>query len=172
MACTIIEGRQIDCRDSVGGIAEIYVAEYTNVQQAAILASSGSITSMNCLPTKKFYTYQMEKGNAQFDEKAVVSVENGTLYYEQTLTFDFKKNQASLRNDFHILAQNRLLFIVKDNNGLFRLMGQTVGADMGESTNSTGKAWGDKNGYTFTFTGMEPVPANFVSQAIVTTLTA
>ena len=138
MACTIIEGRQIDCRDSVGGVAEIYVTEFANVPQANITASSGSITALSCLAGKKFFTYQMEKENASFEEKVVSSRENGTLYYEQTLTFNFKKLSAALRNDLHILAQNRLMFIVKDNNGLFRLMAQTNGADIGEASATTG----------------------------------
>ena len=171
MACTIIEGREIDCRDSVGGVAEIYIAEYTNISQAAIVQSSGSITSMTCLPTKKFYTFQMEKGNAQFDEKVNASQENGTLFIEQTLTFNFKKLSASKRNDIMTLAQNRLMVIVKDNNGLFRLAGQVGGMDLGDTSASTGKAFGDLNGYTITLVGMEPVLSNFVSQAIVTTLT-
>lgn len=168
MACTIIEGRQIDCRDSIGGVAEIYVTEFANVPQANITATSGSITALSCSAGKKFFTYQMEKENASFEEKVVSSRENGTLYYEQTLTFNFKKLSAALRNDLHILAQNRLMFIVKDNNGLFRLMGQVNGADIGDSSASTGKAFGDLNGYTLTFTAMEKEPASFVSQALVT----
>ena len=170
MACTIIEGRQIDCRDSVGGVAEIYIAEYTNVNQAAIIASSGSITAMNCLPGKKFYTFQVEKGNAQFDEKPIVSVDNGTNYTEQTLTFNMKKLSAAMRNDLMTISQNRLLVIVKDNNGLFRLAGQVGGLDLSDATASTGKAFGDLNGVTLTLKGMEPVMANYISSAIVTTL--
>lgn len=172
MACIIIEGREIDCRDSVGGVAEIYVTEFANVPQANITASSGSISAMTCSTGKKFWTFQMEKGNAQFDQKVTSSLENGTLYYEQTLTFNFKKMSASKRNDIHTLAQNRLIFIVKDNNGLFQVLGQTGGMDIGDSTGTTGKAFGDLNGYTLTFTGMEANPASFVSQAIVSVLTS
>lgn len=170
MACTIIEGREIDCADSAGGVAELYVAEYDNVQQAAIIASSGTITSMNCLPGKRFYTYQMEKGNAQFDEKTVRSVENGTTFHEQTLTFNMKKLSARMRNDIYILAQKRTLWIVKDNNGIIKLLGQVGGMDLTEATASTGKAFGDLNGATLTFAGMEKEPANVLSQAILTTL--
>jgi len=32
MSCTIIEGREIDCADSVGGITELYVCEYDTNQ--------------------------------------------------------------------------------------------------------------------------------------------
>lgn len=171
MACTIIEGRQIDCRDSIGGVAELYAAEYTNISQAAIIASSGTITTFTMNPGKKFYTFQVEKGNAQVDEKVTSSQENGTLYYEQTLTFNMKKLSAAMRNDVHILAQNRTIWIAKDNNGLFRVLGQTGGMDIGDSTLSTGKAFGDLNGATLTFVGMEKEPASYISQALVTTAT-
>jgi len=170
MACTIIEGREIDCADSVGGITELYVCEYNNVQQSAITASSGTITAMNCLPTTKFYTYQMEKGNASFDEKTVRSVDNGTTYHEQTLSFNIKKLSARMRNDIYILAQKRTFWIVKDNNGLIKLLGQVGGMDLGEATASTGKAFGDLNGATLSFKGMEKEPANVMSQAILTSL--
>lgn len=170
MACTIIEGRQIDCADSIGGITELYVCEYNNVQQAAITASSGTITAMNCLPGTKFYTYQMEKQNASFDEKTVRSVENGTTYHEQTLSFNIKKLSAAMRNDIYTLAQKRTFWIVKDNNGLIKLLGQVNGMDMTESTSSTGKNFADLNGATLTFLGMEKEPANVLSQAILTTL--
>ena len=172
MACnSIIEGREIDCRDSVGGIAEIYITEFVNVSQAAIIASSGSITALTMNGGKKFFTYQMEKQNCQFDEKVTVSQENGTVYAEQTLTFNIKKLSAAKRNDLMTLAQFRLLVIVKDNNGLFRLAGQTGGMDMTEGTGSTGKAFGDLNGATLTFVGMEKEPASYISQALVTTAT-
>lgn len=170
MSCIIIEGRQIDCRDSVGGVAELYAAEFENVQN--IIDSSGSITTLTMVSGKKFYTFQVEKGNAQFDEKVTSSMENGTLFYEQTLTFNMKKLSAAMRNDVHILAQKRTIWIVKDNNGLFRLAGQRGGMDIGDSTLSTGKAFGDLNGATLTFTGMEKEPASYLSQALVTAATA
>jgi hypothetical protein len=172
MACTIIEGREIDCRDSVGGVAEVYIAEFTNISQSAIIATSGSITTFTMNPTKKFYTFQMEKGNAQADEKINSSQENGSNFTEQTVTFNMKKLTAAKRNDIVVLSQARLMVIVKDNNGLFRVYGQTGGMDLGETTGTTGKAFGDLNGWTLTLTGMEPSPANFISQALVTTATA
>ncbi len=171
MSCTIINGREIDCRDSVGGIAEVYITEYTNVPQANITASSGTITAMSCSSGKKFFTFQLEKENAQFTETAQNSVENGTLFYESTLTFTIKKMSAANRNAINILAKNRLMIIIKDNNGLIYLMGQVNGADMvGENSATSGKAFGDMNGYTLTFTAKEPNAYNTLSQAILSTL--
>jgi hypothetical protein len=83
-----------------------------------------------------------------------------------------KKLSAAMRNDVHILAQNRTIWIAKDNNGLFKVLGQTGGMDIGDSTLSTGKAFGDLNGATLTFVGMEKEPANYISQVLVTAATA
>lgn len=171
MSCTIINGREIDCRDSVGGIAEVYLTEWQNVPQANIVASSGVITAMSCLSGKRFFTFQLEKENATFTETENNSVENGTLFYESVLTFTIKKMSAANRNALNILAKNRLMVIIKDNNGFIQLMGQVNGADkIGDNNASTGKAFGDMNGYVLSFTAKEPNPCNSMSQTILTSL--
>jgi hypothetical protein len=171
MACTIINGREIDCRDSIGGIAEVYITEWANVPQANITATSGTITAMSCSSGKKFFTFQLEKENASFTETENSSVENGTLFYESNLNFTIKKMSAANRNALNILAKNRLMVIVKDNNGLIYLMGQVNGADkIGENNATSGKAFGDMNGYALNFTAKEPNPVNTLSQAILSTL--
>ena len=108
MACIIINGVEIDCADAIGGVAEIYLTEYTNVPQANITATSGVITAMTCSSGKKFWTFQLEKENGQFMSTPQRSVENGTLFYDQSATFTLKgKMTAARRNALHILLQNR-----------------------------------------------------------------
>lgn len=171
MSCTtIIQGFEIDCLGSNAGVAEIYVTEFANVPQANITESSGVITAMSCSSGKKFWTIQCKKQTAQADEKVVPSQENGTLYYEQSVALALHKLSASLRYTVKSLAVNRLMIIVKDNNEIIKLFGQTRGCDIGESTASTGKAYGDFNGVNLSFVGMEAQPASTMSQAILTTL--
>ena len=171
MACTsILQGYEIDCLDSIGGIDTIYVTEFTNVPQANITESSGVISALSCASGTKFYTLQQRKQSAQADEKLVSSPENGTLYSEQTITFNLKKMTAAMRYTIKSLAVNRLMFIVKDRNGLIKLYGQTTGCDISESTLTTGKAFGDLNGATLTFTGMEPQLSSSLSSAILDTV--
>lgn len=170
MACPIIQGYEIACRDSVGGVPEVYLTEYVNVPQANYTASSGTISAATCSAGKRFFTIQLEKENAQYDVKDIVSVENGTLYSEQTLTFTMKKMSASLRNMLRTIAQNRLHIIVKDGNGTYWWMGLVNGADLTTNDGTTGKALGDMNGYTLTFTAKEPDAPNTVSAAIVASL--
>ena len=171
MACIIIQGNQLDCADSVGGVAEIYLTEFANVPQANITASSGIITAMTCSTGKKFWTFQVEKENAQLTQNATHSIENGTLFYDQSATFTLKKMSASNRNALDILIKNRLLVIIKDNLGTYQLIGQVNGADILTIEGTTGKAFGDMNGYTITINGKESSPANFVTAALLATLT-
>lgn len=170
MACNIIQGREIACRDSVGGVIEVYLTEFDNVPQANITSASGVVTAASCSSGKRFFTYILEKENAQFDANDIVSVENGTLFNEQTLTFTLKKMSALLRNNIRTLAQNRLHIIVKDANGIYHWMGQTRGADLTTGNGTTGKAMGDMNGYTLTFVAKEPEAPNTVSSSIVASL--
>lgn len=172
MACTsIIQGYEIDCLDSIGGVDTVYVTEFANVPQANITETSGVITALSCSSGKKFWTIQLKKNLAQVDEKIVGSAENGTLYVEQTITFPLHKMTPALRHTLKTLSVNRLMFIVKDRNGLIKLYGQTTGCDIGDSTISTGKAMGDMNGATLTFTGMEPQLASSLSSVILGTVT-
>jgi hypothetical protein len=158
MSCTIINGREIDCRDSAGGIEEVYITEWSNI--ASITETSGVVTSISMNSGKKFFTFQLEKENGMFDETEQNSVENGSLFYEGVLSFTTKKMTAAARNAFNILAKNRLMIIFKDRNGAYWLLGRYGAADkVGENKASTGKAFGDLNGYTLTFTTKEKEPA-------------
>ena len=167
--CAIIQGYEIPCRNSVGGISEIYLTEIEN--KATLTAVSGVITAFTLSSGKKFWTFKLEKENAEFTEKIVPSVENGTVYYEQEVKFSMKQLSASNRNNISQMVQNRLFIIVKDNNGVYWLLGEVNGCDLGASDGKTGKAMGDLNGYSLTFMGKEPAPAQQVTGTLLATLT-
>lgn len=154
MACNITQGYEIACRDIAGGVQEVYIAEFDNV--ASYTVSSGVCTAISMYSTKKFFTYQLEKENATYNNDIVGSVENGTTFYQSTLTFTMKKMSASNKNALKVLAQARLVIIVKDNAGDLHVMGLTRGADALDIKMTTGKAMGDMNGTTLTITGKEP----------------
>lgn len=167
--CAIIQGYEIPCRNSVGGISEIYLTEIEN--KATLTAVSGVITAFTLSSGKKLWTFKLEKENAEFTEKIVPSVENGTVYYEQEVKFSMKQLSASNRNNIRQIVQNRLFIIVKDNNGVYWLLGEVNGCDLGASDGKTGKAMGDLNGYSLTFMGKEPAPAQQVTGTLLATLT-
>lgn len=165
MPCIIVEGVTLDCRQGAGGVDKIYLTEWANV--ASVTSASGSISAIGMNSGKKFWEVQLEMEDAQFNEDATVSIENGTTFYAQTLTFSVYKMTAKNRNIVRLLTQNRLAVIVKDMDGVFRLAGETRAMHLTAGTSSTGKAMGDKNGYSLTLTGKEPLPANKVNSGVI-----
>lgn len=154
MSCDLVQGSEIGCRDNVGGVEVVYLANFENVE--SITATSGVITDITMVGTEKFYTFQVNKEDAQYDSTTTSSIETGTTFYESTLVFTMKKMSASQKNSLSNIAKARLMAIVKDANGTLWVLGETRGVDALEITNGTGKAMGDLNGATVTITGKEP----------------
>jgi hypothetical protein len=99
------------------------------------------------------------------------STENGTLFYTPEVTFTINKLQTFVRNELRLLARNRLLVIVLDNNGRYWLLGAANGLEASAGTAGTGTAFGDRSGYEMTLTGMEPEPMLNIAAATFTALT-
>jgi len=77
-----------------------------------------------------------------------------------------------MKNNIKVLAQNRLMIIVKDNNGVYWVLGQTRGIDATDIKITSGKAFGDMSGSTITFTGKEPDFDNQLTASLITALTS
>jgi len=162
--CAIINGDEIDCRDSVGGIEEIYITEFQN--KNTLTETSGVVTAHTLLTGKRYWTFQLEKGNAELVENGQSSVENGTTFVEQTLTVSLKKWSAAKRNKVRLLSLNRLLVIVKYRTGVYLMLGKTAGVDLTVFEGRSGKAYGDLNGFNLTFVGQEPNLAPEVTSSL------
>jgi hypothetical protein len=169
MACTLIQGNSIPCRESVGGIAEIYIASLGD--KSSITTTSGVITAFTMASGKKFWTYAMERENASFTSTTTVSFENGTKFDAQSGSFMIKQLNSSNRNEIDTLCKSRLMIIAKDNNGVYWLYGEVNGLNVTTSAATTGKAFGDMNGFTITFEGNETAPPKEVTAALLATLT-
>lgn len=170
MACVINSGVTLDCLDGVGGVDTIYITEYENLNTFTA-DTSGQVTTFTLTTGKKFWTFNLEKEDAQLAE-AFSMAEGGSGVYAQTLTFSIKKLSYEKRHLLKLVANNRLLVIVKDANGNYLLMGKYKGAKLTGIDANTGKALGDANGYNaVTITSNEPVPMYFVQSSLMTALT-
>jgi hypothetical protein len=169
MACALTQGYTLDCRDSLGGITEVYFIASSDV--ASITEASGVISAITKSSGKRFYKYELVKGTSMFTETVAANVQNGTLYYTTELTIILNKLQANTRNEILLLAQNRLNAVAKDSNGKFWYLGKTRTLDLTGGSAATGTAEGDRNGYTLTFSGAEPALCPEVSSSIITSLT-
>ena len=106
------------------------------------------------------------RGTSSFEQAVTSSRDNGTTFYEQTLTLNFKKLSKQTHNEVKLLAYARPHVIVEDNNGNKFMMGLEYGAEVTGGSIATGAAMGDMSGYSLTFGAQEKIPANFVDATI------
>ena len=169
MACDITSGFQLGCRDNAGGVRKVYIlgdagAEITAVTTAGTFAEIDSMTG-----TGNFYEFELVKQTSTYAETINASLENGTVFYQQDLTLVFHKMEAEKRNQIKLLSQAPDLKVVfEDNNGKQFLLGQLNGLSVSAGTIGTGTAFGDRNGYEITLTGLEPEPAQELDGTLFT----
>lgn len=152
MSCAITQGFTLDCRDSVGGIQALYINTVANV--TAYTEASGTVSALT--KSGVFYKYELEEENSMAQSVATGNRQNGTVFFAQEITAIFQKLTYQTRDKLVALHKNRLVIVVKDNNGKFWIMGKDRGLMTTTSTGATGTAMGDLNGYTVIFAGNEP----------------
>jgi hypothetical protein len=160
MSCDISLGRQVPCKNVVGGLNKIYFVNFGDL---------GAITLVDDVVTDisgSFTAYQYDlKGNSSFDQTFNSSRENGTTFFTQNLNVTLTKLTKEDNKQLKLMAYGRpYVFVLDYNNNLF-LMGKNFGAEVTGGTIVTGGAMGDLSGYTLTLEGQEQVPANFVTMA-------
>jgi len=156
--CLLTSGYQLGCRDNIGGVQEVYIGEWNSSSMTYVYGADNIIGTFSGA-TVSFYTFQQEIETASYTENGVFSIENGTSFYEQTLTITLHKIEAALRNKILLLGQGKWRVIVKDQRGNYFLMGHQNPVRVSASTPGLGKAYGDLNGAVITFMTKESVPA-------------
>ena len=159
MACdTLTRGRQEPCKNSVGGIKNIYFTDFGDF--GTVTLTDDEITDMD--GTFTAFKYEV-KGNSSLEQTVNSSRENGTTFYEQTLNLTLKKLSKEDNKELKLLAYGRPHVAVEDYNGNVMVVGLEHGADVSGGTIVTGAAMGDLSGYTLTLTAMETKPAVFMA---------
>ena len=153
MPCAIVSGYTIDCRETIGGIDAVFFAEYGNV---TIADASGVVTGITKAAGKKFFKFEIPtKSSAVASSNPTGSIENGTLFFEQTLDFPINKRDATTRNIVTTLAKNKVVAVTLDKDGTYRMYGKGAGLYLVASTGTSGAAAGDAQGYMLKFEGSE-----------------
>lgn len=168
MACTLTASFAIACRDSKGGVQEVLITELENKNTFTVTA--GEVTAFTLDTGKKFWVYEQEIEKASFTENIQTSRENNSFFSEQDASLIIFKGSVAARNEIMLLGQNRLMIIIKDNNGVYWLVGAVNGARLEPSTFATGTAFGDMNGYTLNFKAKEADMAYTVSPTLIASL--
>jgi hypothetical protein len=162
MSCDIVKGRLEPCKDSVGGIKELYFANY---QIHATINSDDEITDLSTSADSAvavtLFKYEV-KGATNLEQTTTSSRDTGTTFWSQVLNATFKKLDASTQKELKLMAYGRPQVVVVDYNGNAFLCGMEHGMEVTGGTIVTGTAMGDLSGFTIALTGNERYPANFL----------
>ena len=171
MACDLSNGRVLPCKDSVGGLKNVYFINYGVDTTLSTTSGSEDTVAATDFASSTAYKYAL-KGTSSLTQNIQSSRENGTTAFEQVLELTLPKLSAADNYQIKLLSFGRPHIVVEDYNGNFFLVGQEHGADVTGGTIVTGASMGDLSGYTLTFTAMERKPANsidgdFLSEATI-----
>ena len=166
MACTALtKGRGIDCNRISGGVKFIY---FWVLDDAATYAYD--VTNALEIDTIDFngatiYRYSMPIGVSSVSDSIVGSRENGTIYYTPTAQVLYNRLTVQDQEEIKLLGATKVRIfaqlnqqVVATGNDVILALGMVNGMELNAGTMDTGAAWGDKNGYTLTFDGMEQQP--------------
>ena len=86
MACDLTKGRKIPCKDVVGGIVRAWFIDFGDL--GAVTKTADEITDL--AGTFSAYQYDL-KGTNSLETAITSSRENGTTFFEETLTLTLPK---------------------------------------------------------------------------------
>jgi len=163
MPCLMSTGRKLACKDAVGGIQKIFLADYGTLGTATITA--GIVTAFSGT-TYTLFQYDVKSASG-LEQTITSSNDNGTTFFEQTLTLVLTKLDAATQVELAKVIATRPHVFIQDNNGNYLAVGMTRGCDV-NGTISTGVGLGDLNGYSLTVTSQEPMMSQFITANLVT----
>lgn len=165
MACTAItKGRGLDCNRISGGVKYIYFSVYDDAITYAYDGTNPLEIDTIDFNNTSIYRYTMPLGVSSVTDTIVGSRENGTYYQTPSVNIILNKLTKEDQNQIKLLAQSRVRIFAQLNqqltggNDVIIALGMSNGLELNAGTMDSGAAFGDRNGYTLTFDGMEPIP--------------
>lgn len=172
-------GLDKSCDNNAGGVNKIYVTDFDNVTSFTIGAATAPQTgdwvdAITMNGSTKFYEIKTNKNVCNFTESVAIDLANGTTFFNQVITLELTRRETTKRTFIEKLidGQKQLRLIVLDSNGNYWLFGYAEGSYVTAIEGGSGTAKADKNGYTVTFTAMEPDQAYQVDPTIVSAIVA
>ena len=169
MACTALtRGRQLNCNRISGGIKAVYFAvldQIVSITYDTTAAPNGvrEIDDID-MGSDSIYKYSLPIGTSSLSDNIVGSRENGTIYFTPTINIVYNKLSKEDQQEIKLLAATKTVVFSELNQQLANghnvivALGTTNGMELNAGTMDTGASWGDRNGYTLTFDGMEAKP--------------
>lgn len=163
--CILNDGYDLGCFGT-GGVKNVYIATFTG-SAVYTFDAEGVVNSYASGST--FYHFEADIETAAFNENINVSRENGTTFYESSVSIKMFNNDQKVRNLIKALGKAPLSILVEDNGGNYWLVGTETAARASEGSRGFGQAFGDFNGAMVTFSYKSPEPVPMVSGSLVGT---
>ena len=165
MACTALtRGRGLDCNRISGGVKKIFFSVYDeDVSYTYDGSNPLEIDAIDWNATT-IYEYVMPLGVASITDTITGSRENGTIFYTPTVNIMLNRLTKEDQNEIKLLGKSKVRIFAQLNQQLanghdvFIALGMANGMELNAGTMDSGAAFGDRNGYTLTFDGLEAIP--------------
>lgn len=168
MACTALsKGRGLDCSRISGGVKFVYFGVYDQftapIETVGLVVTDSEVTDIE-MASNVLYRYAVPRGSTTVNETITGSTENGTLFYTPTVSMVLNKLSKEDQNEIKLLGQTQVVVFAQLNaqlaNGhdVIVALGVTNALSLNAGSAESGAAFGDRNGYTLTFDGLEANP--------------
>lgn len=170
MSCTMTSGfNDRTCTNGKGGIKSVLMFPVANWSASTIAANE--ITALTV--TGETFHYKLKSNLSSYTAPVKRNEENGTLWYEQSLTMILNADTKELRSSIHALAQNELACMVEKADGTFVMLGFNEGMKVGDGNEyGSGVAKSDRNGHQIVLSSLENDEVPDVDSTLASTLIA
>ena len=169
MSCEMTSGyNDRTCTNGKGGIKSVLLFPLGAVS-GAIVSATNELTAITV--TGETFLYKLKSNLSSYTAPIKVDKNNGTLWYEQSLSMILASDTKELRSEIHLLAQNELVCLVENADGTIVALGLGEGlqvADANEYTSGVLKS--DRRGHVIVLNGMENDEVPDVASGVYTTL--
>ena len=173
MACSqTLNGIAADCQTNVGGVREVYIANYGDVSAVTLDETSNMIKTITMADSAKFKKYAFKKNTSSMTSTLNVDPANGVNFVQTDLSLVFAKQETVKRMEIAKLSLGELRVIVLDANGKYWFLGQEEFVSATAGTAETGTNRTDGNRYQITLTDYSSSYPYEVTPTIVADLIA
>ena len=157
------------CTNGKGGIKSVLLFPLGNIATSHITANEVDILTV----TGETFLYKLKSNLSSYTAPIKVNKDNGTLFYEQSLSMILASDSKELRSEIHLLAQNEVACLVENADGTIVALGFGEGLQIADANEYTsGVLKGDRKGHVLVLNGMENDEVPDVDPSIFTALLA
>ena len=141
--CNLTDGYVLGC-SSIGGVEKVWIGEY--VDDVTVAQDSCGIITGITTTGLTVYSFEQDIEHAGLIQAGSYSRENGTVFYESTLSIKLIGLDCEVRNRMVELGRAPLFAVIKSNAGDYYYCGLESSGRASAGEANVGTLLGDMNG--------------------------